>query len=319
MRVLHVNDVADVGATLVSALRQVGVEADLRRLSLRAARSSTMAKIAAAPWRLAELVAADREFRTGRYDLLHIHYAYLGVLAAIGRHPAVLHCHGTDLREGLRDALRRPLVLSALRAARAVLVSTPDLLNDARHIRRDARFLPNPVDTERFRPRPRTDGPLRVLLVSDAHPLKGIERAVPAALALRQRAVVVRAIDRGGADRAQYERLGVTEFVPSVPHAEMPLLFADHDIVVGRFGLGSLGNNELEAMASGRPVVAEFRYDWAYPERPPVLGLEDLGRLADDADFRGGAGTRGRDWVVRHHEARTIATHVAALYRELVG
>ena len=156
MRVLHVNDVANVGTTLVAALRAEGVDAHLRRLRLPAAGSSTALKIASLPLRIAELVRVDLEARAGAYDLLHIHYAYLGVIAALGQHRAVVHCHGTDVREGLRDMLRRPLVLTALRYARAVLVSTPDLIALVRAVRRDATFLPNPIDTTLFRAPART-------------------------------------------------------------------------------------------------------------------------------------------------------------------
>ena len=318
MRVLHVNDVANVGTTLVAALRAEGVDAHLRRLRLPAAGSSTALKIASLPLRIAELVRVDLEARAGAYDLLHIHYAYLGVIAALGRHRAVVHCHGTDVREGLRDMLRRPLVLTALRYARAVLVSTPDLIALVRPVRRDATFLPNPIDTTLFRQAPRADGPPRVLLVSDAHPLKGLARTVPAALALRDRGALVRAIDRGSADRARYEALGVRDFIPAVPHERMPELIAAHDVVVGRFGLGSLGNNELEAMACGRPVVAEFAFPGVYPEAPPVLALRDLERLVADEMLRRDWGARARAWVERHHDSRVVALQVRALYRSLL-
>lgn len=46
MRILRVNDVANVGATLVKALLRLGHDAELRRLRLTAKQPSILAKLA---------------------------------------------------------------------------------------------------------------------------------------------------------------------------------------------------------------------------------------------------------------------------------
>ena len=52
MRILHINDIAYVGSTLVEGLQQYGHDATLRPLQLRAKRRSTRVKLLALPLRL---------------------------------------------------------------------------------------------------------------------------------------------------------------------------------------------------------------------------------------------------------------------------
>lgn len=326
VRVLHVNDVAAVGSTLVRALRQLGHDAQLRRLRILAGGAPTAVKLAALPLRVAELLDVERQIRLGGFDLVHFHYAYVGILGALGRHRYVLHAHGTDVRDALHDPIRAPFARAALTHARAVLVATPDLLAIARRIRPDARFLPNPIDVERFRPAPRaTDGRIRVLLISDAHPLKGVDVAARACDTLRTMAnVEVHAIARSGRDERHYRSLGIDRSVPAVPHEAMPDLINAFDIVVGRLGLGSLGLNELESMSCGRPVICEFRYPEAYASPPPVTNVagegalrEALLRLVASATERRELGERARAWIEREHEQLHVARELLSIYERL--
>ena len=76
------------------------------------------------------------------YDVIHIHS--LWKIAPLIRKPTVLHFHGSELRS------MNPLALAMIKRLSAkLLVSTPDLLN----LLPNAEWLPNPVDTELFRPR----------------------------------------------------------------------------------------------------------------------------------------------------------------------
>ncbi len=175
MRILHINDVANVASILVAGLVQIGHQAELRRLRLPASRRGTAAKILALPARWAEWMAVNRQVRTLGYDMVHIHYAYLGLLGILGRYPYILHCHGTDVRRGLHDPLRRGMVVQSLRHARKVLFSTPDLAQHVRPIRPDAIFLPNPVATDVFRPQDRgAEHPPRILVISKLSAVKKV-------------------------------------------------------------------------------------------------------------------------------------------------
>lgn len=323
MRILHVNDVANVGATLVDGLVHLGHEAELRRLRLVAKRRSTSVKLLVSPLRLQEWLAVNRQVRLGDYDVVHIHFAYLGWLGILGRYPYTLHCHGSDVRRDLHDRLRRWPILISLRRAHSVLFVTPDLASIVRPIRPDAIFLPNPVNTDRFRPCYGTaERPPRILIGSNLSPIKRVDIAFEAIqiLLARHPQVQVTAIDQGP-ERQRYRGISRVTFVPPVPYEEMPALVQAHDMVIGQFGLGILSMVELESMACGKPVVCYFNYgDW-YPEPPPVLSTNQpaqaadyLSALVENPVLRRQSGERGRAWVEEQHGYLAVAKQLEQIY-----
>ncbi len=325
MRILHINDIANVGATLVDGLTRLGHDAELRRLRLMAKRRSTLVKLLASPARLQEWLDVNRQVASGGYDIVHIHFAYLGWIGILGRYPYFLHCHGSDVRRDLHDRLRRWPIVTSLRRARAVLFVTPDLAPVVRPIRPDAIFLPDPVNTDRFAPNHTlAERRPRILIGSSLYPIKRVDIAFEAirTLLARHPDVQVTAIDQGPERQRYYGTPGVT-FVPPVPYQEMPALIQAHDLVVGQFGLGILSMVELESMACGKPVVCHFNYgDW-YPELPPVLSTNQpaqaadyLSALIEDPALRRQSGERGRAWVEEQHGYLTIAQRLEQIYRE---
>lgn len=328
MRILHVNDVANVASTLVAGLNRIGHQAELRRLRLPASRRGTAAKILALPARWAEWTAVNRQVKSGHYDIVHIHYAYLGLLGILGQYPYILHCHGTDVRRGLYDPLRRGMVIQSLRRARKVLFSTPDLAQHVRPIRPDAIFLPNPIATDRFRPLPQgSNAPLRILIISRLSPIKKVSVAFEAIQQLRARhpEIQVAALDFGH-ERGKYHRAPGVSFLAPVPYTEMPELINAHDIVLGQFGLGIISMSELEAMACGKPVICHFTYGAWYPEPPPPFATDQpaqvaayLEELVQDPALQRDRGEAGRAWVERYHGYLAVAQRLAEIYAELTA
>ncbi len=328
MRILHVHDVANVGSTIVEGLKALGHDAELRRVRLAAARRSTLVKLLALPSRLVEFAAINRQVREGRYDVVHLHFAYLGWLGILGRYPYFLHCHGSDVRWGLRDPLRRWPVRQALRRAQTVFFVTPDIAGIVRAVRPDAVFLPNPIRIDRFRPQERAEAaPPRILVISALSPLKGVDVAFAAVRELQDGhpEVQVTALDIGPLREAYRSTPGVT-FVPPVPYEEMPALIQAHDIVLGQFRLGILSMSELESMACGKPVVCSFRYDEWYEEPPPVLSADraeraaaHLAALVESPPLRRDYAERGRQWVERYHGYMAISRRLESLYRGAPG
>jgi len=134
MRVLHVHNVAYVPATLVKALRKLGVEADF---------------------------AEDPDgMDFSKYDIVHVHYAVTAhslqaiSMARDAKKPIVLHHHGSDVRR-IGPSGMQPLpfwwafVSSwARKRAAKVLLATPDLVKFCPQ----GEYIPNPVDMDLFRP-----------------------------------------------------------------------------------------------------------------------------------------------------------------------
>jgi glycosyltransferase involved in cell wall biosynthesis len=326
MRILHVNDVANVPFHLVRALNDLGQEAMLQPLRLAFRQSSLLIKALAAPLRMEEFLAINRRIRSQHYDIVHIHYAYLGLMGVLGGYPYILHCHGTDVRLPIRNVFRRIARDVALRRARLVLYSTPDLERSLRAERPDAIFLPNPVDTLTFSPGDREEQGghgVRILIISCLSAVKNVKWAFAIAGGLVRRygrRIHFTAIDFGP-DRAEYRGAPQTMFVPAVAYDQMPRLIRAHDIVLGQLGLPALGMSELESMACEKPVVCSFRPWPVYDEQPPVVsaltvadGIEGVGRLVEDEALRNRIGTTGRQWVTRHHDIRAIGRQLLDLY-----
>jgi hypothetical protein len=170
--------------------------------------------------------------------------------------------HGTDVRLPSRhiererwsyfadESVYRPRaeVLAARNIAllresgRTLFVSTPDLLSDLP----EATWCPVAVDPELWsRPRaPRPHGaPLRVAHAPSVGPVKGTALIMPALERLEREGVI---------------RL---ELVQGRASAQMPDVFAQADVVLDQFRIGSYGVAACEAMASGAVVVGHVGAD----------------------------------------------------------
>jgi len=170
------------------------------------------------------------KLRKMKCDLIHAHFCRSAAYASyLSGKPYIVHCHGTDIREGVNWFKRR-----CLKKAKKVLVSTPDLLE----ILPEATWLPNPVDMERFKPLKEHDGN-KVLYFPHwyedlSKELKGI-----------------------------CEKLGYNLTIPSaysVPYEKMHLFLNEFDIFVDQFSIKSYSKTALEAMTCGIPVIG-YKHD----------------------------------------------------------
>lgn len=328
MKILHINNVANVSATMVEALQALGQSAELRRMRLVAGSRSTAAKLLASPLRLQELASINRQVKTGRYDIIHIHFAYLGWLGIAGRYPYLLHCHGSDVRRDLQDSLRRWPILQSLKHARVVYYVTPDLQAVVTPFRADARFMPDPIHTDHFRPQDVAHaGPPRVLIISRLDPVKRVDIAFEAVRHLQARRLVAQVTAFNfGPQRAEFLGRPGIEYISGVSYEQMPDLIRQHDIIVGQFGLGSMGMTELESLACGRPVVCNFQYPGFYPQPPPIFcatdpvqAAEHLAALLENPALRLSAGQQGRAWVEQYHGYLSIGRQLLETYQAMLA
>jgi glycosyltransferase involved in cell wall biosynthesis len=116
-----------------------------------------------------------------------------------------------------------------LKKARKVLVSTPDLLE----ILPNATWLPNPIDTERFKPLKLHDGN-KVLYFP--HLYENLTEEL-----------------KGICGRLSYDLTIPSAY--SVPYEKMHLFLNEFDIFVDQFSIKSYSKTALEAMACGIPVI----------------------------------------------------------------
>jgi glycosyltransferase involved in cell wall biosynthesis len=329
MLIAQVNDVAAVAGTLAREMRKLGERAVVVETRRFGTGLRYPWKAAALPLRGAAILGAGVALRRGRYDVVHVHFARLGMLGSMSGRPYTLHVHGTDIRGVRPGSWWGREIAPFMRRARLVYYATPDLWEWVEPFRPDAVFLPNPIETDLFSPAERTgqgDRARRDLLVgvrlSAAKGLPTILETVRGVVAARP-GTTITIVDQGEGV-AQAEALGGSNavVVRRASRAELPTLIRGHRLAVGQFLVGTFGNFELEAEACGVPVVMGFDRWAAYDTRPPIVAAataqEAAGRirdlLDDDAELARLAAL-GPPWVAANHAAGTIAARVLADYR----
>jgi glycosyltransferase involved in cell wall biosynthesis len=110
--------------------------------------------------------------------------------------------------------------------------------------------------------------------------------------------------------------------VAGVPHTEVLAAIADADVVADQLDAQTTGVLALEAMALGRPVLAQYRPELLAPfaRRSPAVATtaatlrDDLAALAADPARRAALGESGRAFVAKTHEAGRVAAALEHVY-----
>jgi len=309
MKVVMVNDCAFVGETLLKYL-PTSIEKEHIKRS-RGLWSKTFG-------------IAYRIFRA-EADVYHVHYLLQDCYIAnrLGKKPLIGHAHGSDLRSSLKNRVWGRIVRHNLKKCDKVLVSTPDVLGQAKMFREDAEYLPNPVDKELFYPKPATDhdGRKRVLIASDSNwAVKGTDISIRA-LAKIKDAVDV-SIVAFGIDFAKTVKLANSlglhlNVLPKIPHDRLNRYYWNADVVIDRFTLGSLGMVSLEAIACGRPILCYVSS--VYPENKD-FPLQDL-RVEEEIaelirNLPPDLWEKEHTYLKRHHDVQAVVTHLESIYQD---
>jgi phosphatidyl-myo-inositol dimannoside synthase len=292
-------------------------------------------------WALAPLaaLALRREvaarLREERYDAVHAHWlvpsaALVAGVARAHHTPLVVSLHGSDVFLAERLALARPLARRALAVAGAVTACSADLHRRALALGAPAartRTVPYGVDVERFAPQ-RADRTLRlrwdippgatmVLAVGRLVEKKGFTHLVDAARRVEGLHVVVAGEGdlRGALEAQARETGGRVRFVGGLDRDLVARALAAADIVVipsvvdVAGNVDGLPNTVLEALASGRPVIAsrvagipdvieDGRSGLLVPAGDVEALAAALRRLSDEPETRERLGRQARDLAV---------------------
>ncbi len=277
LKVVAINDCAFVGQTIFKYL-----PADIEKQHIKRTRGV---------W--SKTFGLAYKILKAKGDLFHAHYLLQDCYLAerLGKKPLIGHAHGSDLRVSLKHPLWGRTVRHNLKHCNKILVSTPDILSTAKSFRKDAEYLPNPVDTELFFPKPAVphDGKTRVLIASDANwRVKGTDVAVRALSLIKDKVDV--SIIAYGADFhktvALASSLGLhLNALPKISHEKLNGYYWNSDVVIDRFTLGSLGLVSLEAIACGRPALAYVSPEYPEYKEFPLKDLreeENIARVIKD-------------------------------------
>lgn len=230
------------------------------------------------------MLRARALLRRLRPDIVHAHYATSGGLAGLvcGQRPMVITAHGTDLTQGARSPLWRPLLKAAFARADEVHAVSEDLGAMARGLGVPAeklKVLTPGVDLSRFPAREaralRPGAELRLLCTRRLEPVYDPLSIASALALLRDRGVPFRMSFAGaGSLRPELEELcarlglcGKVRFLGELSHSELPALLGRHDVYLSASRWDGTSLSLLEAMASGLfPVVSDIPANRAWLE-----------------------------------------------------
>jgi len=259
-------------------------------------------------------------------DVYHSHYLLQDsyIASRLRKKPLIGHAHGSDLRSSLKHKVWGRIVRHNLKKCDKILVSTPDILGQAKAYREDAEYLPNPVDKELFHSKPANQhgGPKRVLIASDSNwMVKGTDISVRALAKIKD--VVDVSIIAIGIDFARTVELANSlglrlNILPKASHDRLSEYYWNADIVIDRFAIGSLGMVSLEAIACGRPALCFVSSD--YPENRdfPLKDLRAEEEIAESiANLRSDLWEREHEFLERHHNIDTIISRLESIYQGL--
>ncbi len=355
MRVLHVNDVANVARTLVEGLARLGVKGRLLKPGLQGlpGPGGGLVEPLEAKHRVLLLPKVYRRIVDGRrrWDILHVHYlrSYTYIASTLDT-PYLVHVHGSDARlmhskSIYENRIHAGLKRYALRHASMILVSTPDLLNIVKaHARgKEVKYLPNPIDTSAFSPtngkalgerfRNALGGALIVSLpTSIDFEAKGSHLFLKAlARAEKPEDLKVLYLERGR-DTADFRRLASKlglgrTLIPlkPLPHNFMPGLYGTSDIVVGALTPRRVfGVTALEAMACGKATLntwsPAFYGRTGFEPLSPHVGeiAAQLEELLHSSRSRRTWAKAQHGWVASNHGQEKVAAQLLGFYRELL-
>lgn len=310
LRLAMVNDCAYVAETLIKYLPEIS--------SVHLKRSRKIwDKTFGITWRILRTDA----------DIFHVHYLLQDCYLALrfGKRPVIGHAHGSDLRTSLNHPIWGRIVRHNLKNCDKVLVSTIDVLDQARTFRLDAEYLPNPVDTQLFYPKPflKRIGKRRVLIASDSNwGVKGTDTAIRSLASVKQYVEV--SIIQMGVDfdrtAALASSLGLhLNVLPKVSHERINEYYWNSDVVIDRFTLGSLGMVSLEAIASGRPVLNYVSSEYDENRDFPLKDLKESKEIAAAVkDLPPELWEQEYAFIKKHHDTVEIVAHLVSIYNELL-
>jgi glycosyltransferase involved in cell wall biosynthesis len=343
MRLLFVENIANVSYNIGKRLREKGYDIQLLTRYNPKAGCLDLASNSRESWAKVIKISSFQD-KTIKYlqailsydvDIIHVHYALeQASWALVARkvcrtRKVIVHCHGTDMRDISRTSRYGWLVRLNLKYADRVLVSTPDLLQHG------AEFMPNPIDTDLFKP---------------ANPSIDLHQGHDYALFCPSRLIwkhkhqdwfllaLKKVLDLGydcnltlieyGSDLEKTKALvktlqlesNVAWVSPINPNA-MPNYYNSCDIVWSQMGLGHLGLATLEALACNKPVLVDSFFDNAYSQLAPVDRVYTINDIVDHtwlALTTGHFVNNSRWWIKKHHSYEAVLARLEAVYQQLL-
>jgi len=310
MKVLHLNNPAQVASNLVKAQRELGVDSNLVITGNRRLHDNYDYDLSSIPTKYfqGKLELGRRLYGLIKdCDILHYHgqaistgYRDLIMWAGIMNKPVILHYHGSEIRNKKPSKFTNDFV-------KHIYVSTPDLLKSVQN----AEWLPNPVNLKKIVYSDLDINEKLVILHAPSdRKIKNTQAIIDAIAPLRNEGLE---IELNIAENVEHERL-------------MGMIFESHiivDWVNPDFGI--YGVLSIESMGIGRPVICTLteslykEYDLPIINCHPNDLSNTIKNLYSTRDKLIDKGKLGYDFVHKYHDSSEIAKKVINRYESILG
>ncbi|MEC7687153.1 MAG: hypothetical protein VX817_02135 [Candidatus Thermoplasmatota archaeon] len=310
MKILHLNNPAQVATNLVKAQRELGVDATLAVTSTKGWHTNfdyNFSKVDTSSIKGKIDVGKKLYDLVKECDILHYHgqavsngYRDLVMWSGIMGKPVILHHHGSEIRNKDYPKFAKELV-------KYRYVSTPDLLEFVPN----AEWLPNPVDVQDLKySKPDVSGPLKILHAPTNRQVKNTKAVETTISALKGEGLDI-------------------EFtiVEDKKHSELIKIVSKNDLVIDWLNpdYGIYGVFSIESMALGKTVICSLndslyeKYDVPIISISPKDLADKIKELYSNRNLLVDQGKLSYDFVQCHHNSIESAKKVIERYKEVLG
>jgi glycosyltransferase involved in cell wall biosynthesis len=277
------------------------------------------------------------------YDLLHastifgIAYSYISY--KLFDIPFGIHFHGSDLRilsgikkPNIKQHYLIPTCLQAIKKARYILVSTPDLLPLAKKLRTDVSYLPNPIDLRKFSPSgpkhhftdstsPILFSPSRIGIIKGTQIINESLKILSSDN-IKFNAYQIEWFDKEVLNIKHLFQSSFVSYIDLINRENMSDYYRGSDIILGQAKTGALSNIELEAAACKTPVIVYDKRQET-PFSPKVSSsieyYKELKKMLTDFDYRNYVANAQYDFVKQHHDSIKIAKRFEDIFKDNIN
>jgi glycosyltransferase involved in cell wall biosynthesis len=292
------------------------------------------------------MLRARRLLKKLKPDIVHAHYATSAGSTALvcGFHPTVVTAHGSDLTNGIKSRIWRPLLKKVFEFADCVNVVSDDLAEMALSLgisKDKIETLTLGIDTLKFPFVQRTkidrSRPLRMVCTRRLEPVFDHGTMIQALAMLKKKGITFELSLAGdgsllGELNQQVKDLGLDDsvtFMGKVTHEDLPELLERNDVYLSASLWDGTSLSLLEAIASGLfPIVSDIKANSAWLRNGvdgflhKVGDAEDLTncilRLLDEPEIVENAGPHNRQSVVEKADRNKNMKRLEAIYQSLV-
>ena len=309
MKVLHLNNPAQVASNLVFAQRELGIEANLAVTSTKGWHTNfdhNLSKIDTRSIKGKMDVGKKLYDLIKECDILHYHgqavsqgYRDLVMWSGIMGKPVILHHHGSEIRNKDYPKFANQLV-------KYRYVSTPDLLEFVP----DAEWLPNPTNLKNLKySETNISGPLRIMHAPTNRDVKNTA-AIEAAIS-----------------KVKNDGLNVQfTLVENIKHSDLISQISKHDLIIDWLNpkLGIYGVFSIESMALGRTVICSLNDSLYEKFNLPIISInpdnlaDKITELYNNRNILLEIGKASHNFVHKNHNPIESAKIVIERYKAVL-